>query len=908
MLIRIDETMNAIKKDTIGWRHRLYIGFILLFSITATHAVAKDTTTMVKEESFVSEKQDTQDAKEAALKQKIEYFKTLDEMNKISYFRRMDKNSQMDFFVRLEKVDQVLIFEHANREEREKWQKAISDFKQADTKPLHPTVPPKKKPQPLLEEAPLSRIERILSGEFPTEISHKLRQYGYNFFANGVTTDVISDELHENVPVDDNYVIGPGDQFSIYLWGKVEKTYPVKVFRDGNIMIPRLGSIQVSGLRYHELKQLLDQRFREYYPEFEMIITMDRLRSIHIYVVGEAKNPGSYTVSTLSTIISALNEAGGPTKNGSLRGIKVFRRGNTVKHFDLYTFFVQGKQIDNIRLMDGDTIFIPVIGPVVGVAGNARRPAIYELAAGETIGDVIDMAGGVLPTGHLQNVVVERIVAHQRRIIKSFNLSQIHAALPNELSMPLKDGDVIKVYPVHTQIRQVVYLEGHVKYPRAYELKNDMRLNNLIHSYDDLLPEPFLPRAEIIRLIPPDLHPEIIAFDLGAFLSGEKHQNLRLHDLDRIIIYAREDKTRKPVVTIHGLVNTPGTYPLLRGMTVRDVIFKAGNFKEGAYLENATLSRTLPTPTGTHTVKIDFSPAKALMDGEEDNLELQSNDAIYIREIPQYSQALERKVYLEGEFVFPGEYTFSEGERLYSVIERAGGMTAEAYPFGAVFQRESIKEIQRLRLEEYVSKVEEDILTLSAQSAETALSNEQAAIIQQTLTTKKQLLAKMKAAKPAGRMVIDLVEVLHVPGSNNNFVLQPEDRLIVGKRPDYVNVIGEVYNPTALFALQGKPVGYYLNQVGGMMDSADKKQTYLVKANGVVISKSQEGFFGIAMWDAGKQRWESGGFNSLDVNPGDTIIVPKKVEIYPWLRVTKDVTQILYQIAIAAGVAYSIAF
>jgi protein involved in polysaccharide export with SLBB domain len=429
-----------------------------------------------------------------------------------------------------------------------------------------------------------------------------------------------------------------------------------------------------------------------------------------------------------------------------------------------------------------------------------------------------------------------------------------------------------------------------------------MRLRDIISSYDDLLAEAYLPRAEIIRLIPPDLHPEIVEFNLGALLAGDEEQNLLLQDLDRVQVYEIWEKEQIPKVSISGAVRFPATYRLFKGMKISDLIFQAGNLARNAYLDKGSLSRVVAGAQGTDVHKIDFSIRKAMAGSPEDNIPLKPDDIVYIREIPQYSKALERKVYLEGEVLFPGEYTFYEGERLSSVIERAGGVTKGAYPFGAVFLRESVKQVQKERLIDYVNRLEDDILTISAQATETALSQEEAVIYRETLNAKKQLLQKLRTAQPTGRMVIELEEVLIIPSSNYNFELRPGDHLIVKSKPDHVNVLGEVFNPTALFAEKDKTIGHYLNLVGGATDEADKSQIYLVKANGSVLSKSQEGFLGMASWDSEKQRWSSGGFYSIKVDPGDTIIVPKKVVKYPWLRVVKDVTQIMFQIAVVAGV------
>jgi polysaccharide export outer membrane protein len=849
-------------------------------------------------------------------KEKTELFGTLADKDKAFIFRNLSNaDKQMIYealsdadkrriFNSLSDFDQQRLFRELSEADKEKILSAMSEAEKEEWLRKYPelemeeVVKPEVSMAPRRPEGKLSGIEQIMSGQFPTDISRELRQFGYDFFRKDVSTFTPV----TNVPVGPDYVIGPGDSFTIYLWGKAEETYNVSVNRDGCIYVPRLGTLNVSGLTFSELKSHLERKFKQYYPDFDMSITMGRLRTIQIFIVGEANNPGTYSVSSLSTIITALFAAGGPSKNGSLRDIRLYRNGDTIKRLDLYDFFIKGFKGDDARLQSGDTLFIPVLGPVVGIAGLVKRPAIYEMKGSQTIGEMVEIAGGVLPIGYLQNVVVERVRGHDRRVIKSFNLDPSYDRTDENLKMPLSDGDVIKIYPIHKRLRQVVYLEGHVKYPREYELRPGMRLGDIIRSYDDLLPEPYRPQAEIIRFVPPDLHPEIVGFNLGALLAGDETQNLALQDLDRIIVYDTWEKQEKPKVTIKGSVRNPGTYSLYKGMTVKDLIFQAGNLTDRAYQERGTLTRVMPTKEGTDTVTLSFSPRNAIAGMPQDNLLLQKDDVAHIREIPLYAQALERKAYLEGEFLFPGEYSFSEGERLSSLIERARGLTREAYPFGAIFQRESVRKVQDRQLKMYIEKLEEDILTLSAQAAETALDKEEAAILRDTLASKKQLLEKLKRSKSTGRMVINLPEVLLLPTSDYNFELKPGDRLIVGRRPDSVNILGEVYNPTALLYEKGKTVGDYLAMVGGATDDANKGQIYVVKANGSVMSKSQEGFFGLATWDNKNYRWSMGNFDSIVLDPGDTVIVPKKIIKYPWLRLVKDITQITYQVAVSAGV------
>jgi protein involved in polysaccharide export with SLBB domain len=838
----------------------------------------------------------------------LRVFERLGGDEKRSFFLRMSDEERAAFFSRLSDLQKKEILERLTVEERASLLSLLPEVEKEKLRRVDPfmlreaeekiteeeEVAPAE-PKPPIPEAP-SRIEEILSGRFPTDISRELKQYGYEFFNKEIST--FSPVIE--IPVGNDYVIGPGDVFTVNLWGKAESTYTVTVNRDGRVVIPRLGSVNVGGLSYKELEARLYRQFREYYPEFKMSVTMERLRTVDVFMVGEARYPGTYSVSSLATVISALHAAGGPTRNGSLRNIKLMRNGEEVAVIDLYDFFINGSKRQDLRLQPGDTIFIPVIGPTVGVVGNVRRPAIYELKHEKILGEIIRMAGGVLPTGRLQNVVVERVVGHEKRVVKSLNLETAQDAL-SRLPFPVQDFDVVKIYPVHERVRQVVYLEGHVKYPREHEFKAGMKLRDLIPSYEVLLPEPYLAQAEIVRLVPPDLHPEIMAFDLGAMLSGDETQNLALQDLDTVIVSHAWGKKERPMVTIKGEVREPGTYRLYEGMTVRDLIFKAGNMTIKSYKDEATLNRVMTGEKDTEIAKLTFSPGRALRGDPKNNLALKANDEVFIRQIPQYNAALDRRVVLEGEFLFPGEYAFSQGERLSSVIERAGGLTMAAYPLGAVFQREVVKDVQMTRLKEYADTVEEDILTASAKEAE--LSDEdQAGALKQSLEVKRRLLEKIRASRPTGRMVIDLEEAVNVSSSNYNFELRPGDHLIVGKRPDSVQVMGEVFNPTAVFAEKGRTVDFYLNSVGGPTDNADEDSIYVVKADGSVISSKQGRLFGRAGWDSEQYRWTMSGFEDTVLDPGDTIIVPRKIVQYPWAGITKDITTILFQIAVAAGV------
>ncbi|MBN2059433.1 MAG: SLBB domain-containing protein [Deltaproteobacteria bacterium] len=813
------------------------------------------------------------------------------QQNRLIIFSSLETYAQVMIFKELDEQGREFLLKYIKEEDRQVLLKAVRDAGQMEWLLKYP------------DEGAPSEVEKILSGRFPTDITPELRQFGYDFFKKDMPSGISSFVPSLNVPVGPDYIIGPGDGFTINLWGKTEEKYEVTVKNDGSITLPRLGNFNVSGLTYNELKGHLNSRFREIYQDFDMSITMDILRTIMIFVVGEASKPGTYSVSSLSTVLTALFEAGGPTKNGSLRNVRLIRDGEEITTLDLYDFFIRGLKTTDIRLQPGDTIFIPVIGPVAGVAGCVKRPAIYEFHAPKTIADIIVLAGGILPMGYLQNVVVERMKDHKLRVIKSFNLDPSSGTATKGLEMPVRDGDLIKIYPIHKELQRVVYLEGHVKYPGERELKEGMRLRDIIQSHDFLLPEPFLPQAEIIRLSPTERHPAIINFNLGALLDGDEDQNLELKDQDRVRIYDAWEKQDVPQVTIKGAVRNPGTYRLYRGMTVKDLIFAAGNLTDKAFTKEGGLTRLMIADRGVESLQLEFSPRNAMRGDTGDNPVLQKNDIVHIREIPQYSAALEQKVTLEGEFMFPGEYMFSYGERLSSVINRAGGLTDDAFPYGSVFTRLSVKETQKRRLEEYTSKLEKDIIAVSSMAAGSSATREEASILGETLRIQKDLVEKLKTAEPGGRMVIDLEEVLLLPSSGSNFELRPGDKLVVNKRPDSINVMGEVFNPTTtLLAEKGRDVDYYLSRVGGVTDRADKKQIYVVKANGTVYSRAQAGMFGFGSWDDDNKRWAFGRFQSMELDPGDTIIVPQKIVTFSWMRALKDTSEILYRIAVAVGV------
>jgi protein involved in polysaccharide export with SLBB domain len=748
---------------------------------------------------------------------------------------------------------------------------------------------------PKPEEELMSEIEKGFAQEkIPQKISRKIKQFGYDFFHS---TKVPGFTPLADAPVGSDYIIGPGDSFSVSLWGRIDATFSLGVDRNGEITMPKVGVIKVWGLTFKELKETIHHELSKYYSGFQMNITMDRLRTIRIFLVGEAMTPGSYTLSSISTVYSALISAGGPSKKGSMRNIQLIRNGNITKAVDLYDFLIKGDKSQDERLQSGDTIFIPVIGHVVGITGNVKRPAIYEIKKAINLEELIIMSGGVTFMGYLQRIQVERILGHQKKVVVDFDVSV--DSKKGDLYTLLRDGDMVKVFPIFSKTRNIVYLEGHVKRPGGYEFKEGMKLLDIISSFDDLLPEPYLYYADITRLVPPDLHPEVLSFNLEKLLSKDPSQNIELTEYDKITIYSKESLETVPHVTIAGEVQSPGKYQLFKNMKVRDLIYTAGNLKRSAYMPEAEITRLVKDDKSIVSKTMNIDLGEALKGNPEHNFVLLEDDYLFVRQIPKWYT--DKTVTLKGEVKFPGVYAFSKGKNLSSVLERAGGFTEYAYLKGGFFTRESAREVQKKRLKGFIDRLEEDILSTQARSAEAAISEKEIKGLEQSLKAKEQLMEKLRKAGITGRVVIVLDALDRFKGSKYDLELEDGDTLTIPPMPGIVNVLGSVYNPTSIVYTKGKTVNFYLNKVGGATQDAEKGNIYVIKADGTVVSKTQKSTFGLS-WDSEGKRWLSSGFMSTRIDPGDTILVPSKVTRFVWKREIMDWTQILYQIAVSAGV------
>jgi protein involved in polysaccharide export with SLBB domain len=734
-----------------------------------------------------------------------------------------------------------------------------------------------------LSENPVS-AEKVKAQPYGTA---GITQFGYSFFRPEARKFAPQSDL----PVGPDYLIGTGDRLILSVWGSVNGTFNLEVSRSGEVTLPKVGAVKVAGMRYDQLPALLTATIGRNYKNFNLNVNMGKMRSVKVYLVGEVTAPGDYNLNSLSTLINALSAAGGPTKNGSLRNIQINRNGKLIETVDLYDFFLKGDKGKDIRLQPGDTILVPAIGPVAGIAGNVRRPAIYELKGERTLKELLALADGINPTGYLQRVQLYRIEAHDKKVVTDFNLDLNGEKNVDRVAggIAIQDLDLVKVLPIDSLLRGYVRLTGHVLRPGDYALKPGMRVSSLL-SADNLLPEYYASAGQLIRLYPPDLHPEVSFFDVTRALRGEPGYDLELKEFDRVKIFARKEKEEIPFVKVSGEVQKPVQTRFFENMTVRDLVMQGGNVKQTAYLKNAEITRLRRSGDSVSSFALPVDLAKALQGGPE-NVKLEPFDELTVRRIPNWAEETERYAVLQGEFVFPGTYPIYKGERLSALIARAGGFSERAYLKGAKFTRETARQLQQRRMDEALNKAQLDIVSLQTKMAQTASSVEEVASSKATIEGLLQSIEVLKNKKAEGRMLVKFDSLQELKGSVYDLELQGGDQLTVSSDPGGVNVIGDVYNQNTVVSQHGYDVQWYLNQVGGPTGDADLGEVYVVKVDGSVISQKNSASFLF--------------FNSFwgkKLDSGDTVIVPRQFEKTAWLRNIKDIVSIVSNVALTAGV------
>ncbi len=580
---------------------------------------------------------------------------------------------------------------------------------------------------------------------------------------------------------------------------------------------------------------------------------------MQVYVVGDVQRPGAYDVSSLSTAVNALYVAGGPTSRGSLRTLKQYRGDKLVQEIDLYDFLLHGIRSDVERLLPGDTILVPPVGPQVSVVGMVRRPAIYELKEKGNLQNVLNLAGGLLVSADLKEIRVERVEAHERHTMLRVQLpdgSESEAKLP---PFEVQDGDVIQVSPILPYNEQVVYLEGHVFRPGRYAWREGMTVSDLVHSLRDVMPEPAA-HAEIVRLVPPDLHPVTIPFSLPDVLVGNDPINLQ--PFDAVYVFGRYE-IDPPKVSIYGDVLRPGVYPMSQEMTVADLVRMAGGFRRSAYHDEADLASYVVQNGQKVLIGHSVVEIQKALDGDKSaDVMLKPGDVVGIRQLTGWND-IGSSITISGEVKFAGTYGTSEGERLSSVLKRAGGFREDAYPEGAVLERVQVRQMEENNRQEMVRRVETSIPNVAPGVSTT--TQDQQALLQTMRQQQQEVLASLRSHPSTGRLVIKISSTISQwENTPADVVVRAGDTLSIPKRPGFVLVSGQVYNATGISYRPGKDARWYLQQAGGVTRSGDKGAIFIVRADGTVVGKEKSTLFGTSILD-------------VRLHPGDSVVVPEKV-------------------------------
>lgn len=719
----------------------------------------------------------------------------------------------------------------------------------------------------------------------------RLERFGSDIFRNG-SADGRGDATQMDLPAGPDYVLGPGDGLDISIWGSTSQRLTKTVDREGRISLPDAGLVVVAGHTLDDARQLIQRTLSTQYRDVRTDVSLTRLRSVRVYVVGDVEKPGAYDISSLSTPLNALFAAGGPTPRGSLRSIRHMRGDRTVGELDLYQLLLKGVRGTGERFEPGDTILVPPVGPQVTVTGMVRRPAIYELKGETELADVLELAGGVLVSATLRHINVERVEAHQRNVMLSANMPQSDdkEVLKKALGdFHVQDGDRVAISPILPYSDKTVYLEGHVFRPGKYPYHDGIEVNELLRSYQDVLPEP-ADRAEIVRLEPPDYRPTTIEFKLSDILTGD--DPIVLKPFDTVRVYGRYENDA-PKVSIYGEVLKPGKYPLAQNMTAGDLVKMAGGFKRSAYQARADVtSYVVQNGARVRTEHQTIEIGKALAGDPKMDVALKAGDVVTIHQIAGWKD-IGASVTLRGEVMYPGTYGIEEGETLSSILKRAGGFRKDAYPEGSVLERVQVRQLAEKNRQELIDRIQSGSSVKLPGAA--ALAGDPTAV-QSALQQRRNILTTLKSQPASGRLVIKIgSDIRRWQGTPDDIEVRAGDVLTVPKTPNFVLISGQVYNPTAITYTPGRTTEWYLRQAGGPTQLANKKGIYVIRANGSVVGESNGG-----------SGWWRGGIMGATLRPGDAIIVPEKI-LSPssFWKNALTTAQLMSSVALTAGVIAS---
>jgi protein involved in polysaccharide export with SLBB domain len=793
-------------------------------------------------------------------------------------------------------------------------------------------------------------------------IGKTLPIYGANLFRNPPSTFAPLNL----VPVTPDYVIGPGDELLVQVWGQLTLDGRFTVDRSGSIYIPQVGTVHVAGLSFAQMHDFLKSQMGRVFRNFDLNVNMGQLRSIQVFVVGQARRPGSYTVSSLSTLINALFVTGGPTLQGSLRDIQLKRSGKVVVDFDLYDLLQRGDKSKDVQLLPGDVIYIPPVGPQVAVAGSVNMPAIYELKSANdtTVGDVLGLAAGLTNVASGQVVRLDRVDERRMR-----STTQITLDVQGR-STVLRDGDLLELVAVVSEFKDAVTLRGNVANPGRYTWKPGMRIRDLLPDKDALITRDYwLKRSQLgqplLTYIPTCLpatpfgvpglrygipfgdegenpnwrysstrNPSLIGLPFGNNEAGSHPTNDGVTDggLDCGPIPESETAANgtndrySPSVApgtssgagsnsvsagggllANGVPQNSGNSNLMSATSASVGSISVASSSAGQFKPRNDVKLSEPDIDWSYAVierqskenlttsLLPFNLGKLVLGGDaSQNLELLPGDVVTIFSkadirVPQAQQT--RYVRLEGEVVSSGVYSVLPGETLRHLVERAGGVTPEAYLYGSEFTRESTRRVQQQRLNEYIDQITVQVSANATNNFGRSLSVSDSTAATAAAQQNQNVINSLRQIRATGRIVLELPVDAKSVSQLPDLPLEDGDRLIVPRVPSTVNVEGAVYNQNSFVFDPTRRVGSYIRLAGGANRDADTSRSYVIRASGSVLSKQYSSSL------------RGNNFDSLHIYPGDTVVVPLNLTKGQTLKTIVSIAQIVGQlgIAIAAG-------
>lgn len=784
-------------------------------------------------------------------------------------------------------------------------------------------------PEPLTE---LQRFVASTTGEI-------LPIYGADLFRNIPSTFAPV----ENAPVPSDFVIGPDDELRIRVWGQVSFSSNVRVDRSGDIFLPHVGPVHVAGLRFGQVEGQLRDAIARVYRNFDLTVNMGQIRSIQVYLAGQARRPGVYTVSSLSTLVDALFAAGGPSIQGSLRHIELRRDGVVVTDFDLYDLLIHGDKSKDVKLLPGDVIYIPSVGPQVALTGSVRVPGIYELRGTETISSLLADAGGTTSVAAASRILIERIDNHRDR--HAMQVAYDKAGL----ATPLADGDVLRIESILPSYAKTVTLRGNVANPGRFAWHPGMHVSDLIPDKESLISRNYWWRRAQLGLPAPEFEPAIGSNILrqptepipapgtraqqALYSQSRNSESGYLQEQSAMNAQAVRNQVASGQPDQSGTVEAyppgsgnPSGYDLSNNFgdnrqpgagsgwnralasqqpsalsnnragvprssndRSRDAMYVLIPEIDWAY---ASIERQNPANLKTEVLGFDLGKLILQHDGSQD-LELQPGDIVTVFSEADIRLPLAQQtkvVTLEGEFLHAGSYTVKPGETLRQLVERAGGLTSAAYLYGSQFTRESTRAIQQARMDDYIQSLEMQMqrgnITLAASGVAdpTQLAGNSA-----TQSSERDIVGRLRQIRATGRIVLEFSPSTSGVAAVPEIALENGDTFVVPSVPAAVNVVGAVYNQNSFLYSTRRRVRDYLHLAGGPNRDADYHHAFIIRADGEVIGRaSYSGAWG-------------NSFDSLRLYPGDTIVVPDKSIKPPALRTLADWSNVFSQLAVGAA-------